>query len=76
LERANLSSARLEYAQLGKANLADARLNGADLRQAIGLTQAQIDETYMDEKTILPDKSGPDGQPLRRSTRTPPPAEV
>ncbi len=36
-------------------NLAGADLSGADLREVVGLTQEQIDLTYGDEETQLPD---------------------
>lgn len=74
LEGAHLSGARLDGAtlmgtHLRNADLFGAHLEGADLSRARGLTQAQIDETFMDDQTFLPEEPGPDGEPYRRSTR-------
>ncbi len=76
LNRTKLIVARLQRtyfyrANLEEAELSGARLQGTDLTEALGLTQEQINETYMDANTQLPKKPGPDGVPLRRSTRQP-----
>lgn len=60
LEGAILSSARLEgasflYTKLEGASLNGAHLEGADLRGALNLTEDQIRQAIIDEKTILPD---------------------
>jgi hypothetical protein len=47
-------------------------LVGADLRGATGLTQAQLNQAYMDRATKLPEQLGPDGKTLKRSTRVRP----
>lgn len=59
LESANLREARLEHvdlkgAYLERADLWGADLEGADLRNAKCLTQAQIDDAIIDERTKLP----------------------
>ncbi len=59
LEDASLAGAYLVRADLRKAHLersdlAQAHLEGANLSSATGLTQAQIDAAYCDDKTILP----------------------
>lgn len=56
---ANLSGANLAHAHLDGADLTGARLTitsikGADLRHAIGLTQAQVDQACGDAETKLP----------------------
>jgi hypothetical protein len=74
LERADLTGAHLEGALLQEAvlrgaHLEMARLQGATLYGAEGLTQDQINASYMDAKTTLPEGVGPDGRPYYRSTR-------
>jgi DnaJ-domain-containing protein 1 len=54
LEKANLRGAKLAYASLDGARLNGANLCAADLRQARGLTQAQIDQGVGDHRTSLP----------------------
>ena len=59
LKRAYLARADLRQAQLSKADLSDvelylADLRGADLSQALGLVQAQLEETCGDDTTKLP----------------------
>jgi uncharacterized protein YjbI with pentapeptide repeats len=59
LEEAFLMGAHMQGAYLGEAHLegailGGAHLEGADLGSAIGLIQAQIDQAYCDDKTILP----------------------
>ena len=54
LRGADLSGANLAFAALSGARLYGANLCGADLRLARGLTQAQIDQTLGDRRTILP----------------------
>jgi len=54
LEGAHLAGANLDDAHLAGADLEDADLEGADLRGAKGLTQAQLDAAWGDEKTLLP----------------------
>ena len=49
-----LSGANLYAATLREADLDGADLRGADLRDAIGLTQAQLDEAIIDSDTQLP----------------------
>ena len=49
-----LSGANLYAATLRAADLYGADLRGADLRDAIGLTQAQLDEAIIDSDTQLP----------------------
>lgn len=46
MERANLKGATLMNADLTEANLKDANLSGAILKDCIGLTQEQLDETF------------------------------
>lgn len=55
LEGAWLRDTRMEGVWLGGANLKIARLEGADLSGAKGLTELQIRQAYIDEKTKLPD---------------------
>ena len=60
LEGAELAEAHLEYVDLRYthlegADLWKAHLEGADLRNAKGLTQAQIDDAIIDERTKLPE---------------------
>jgi uncharacterized protein YjbI with pentapeptide repeats len=69
LNRAHLEGAKLIGARLEGAHLFMAHLEGTDLRSVEGLTQAQIDEAYMDETTQLPSEPGSDGKPLERSKR-------
>ena len=59
LESANLRDAKLEFANLRGANLgaailARARLTGADLREAVGLSQAAIDQACASDRVQLP----------------------
>ncbi|HEU0159842.1 MAG TPA: pentapeptide repeat-containing protein, partial [Hyphomicrobiaceae bacterium] len=54
LSGANLSDARLDHADLSDAELTAATLTGANLKDARNLTQAQIEQTYGDESTLLP----------------------
>ena len=83
LEGANLDHAHLEGAKilmsyflgatfdgthLVGAELDGAHLEGVDLTKAKGLTQEQIDDTFMDDDTTLSDLPGPDGVPLRLSS--------
>ncbi len=49
-----LSGADLRGANLNSTSLNGADLRGADLRDAIGLTQAQLDEAIIDSDTQLP----------------------
>ena len=49
-----LSGADLKGANLNSTSLNGADLSGADLRDAIGLTQAQLDEAIIDSDTQLP----------------------
>jgi hypothetical protein len=55
LEWADLERAGLHRAHLNGATLTDAHLKGVDLRDAIGVTQAQIDLAYGDAYTLLPE---------------------
>jgi len=66
---AELQGALLQGANLEGAVLTGAHLEGADLFGATGLTQQQLDDTYMDEETVLPVGLGSDGQPFRHSAR-------
>jgi len=50
----NLESADLSYADLNNAVLTRANLQGADLRHTIGLNQAQITESLVNDQTMLP----------------------
>jgi hypothetical protein len=54
LDRADLRGAKLANANLDGAQLDGANLCAADLRQARGLTQAQIDQSVGDLRTSLP----------------------
>src|SRR5262245_192386 len=59
LRGANLAGANLSYARLVQADLKDAcldqaTLGGANLREVRNLTQAQIDQAYGDEGSLLP----------------------
>jgi hypothetical protein len=54
LQGAHLEGASLVDAVLEGAYLNAAHLEGADLRYTSGLTQAQIDQAYCDDKTKLP----------------------
>jgi DnaJ-domain-containing protein 1 len=54
LEKADLRGAKLAFAALGGTRLEATNLCGADLRQARGLTQAQIDQALGDRRTALP----------------------
>ena len=69
LRRADLRGAFLIGARLNGANLAGADLSGADLTSATGLTQQQIDKSYMNDRTRLPVERTPNGKPLQRSAR-------
>jgi len=69
LERANargadFTRASFAHADVTRMNLEDANLSGADLRQARGLTQAQLDQACGDRSTRLPR-----GLRLQRCTR-------
>jgi uncharacterized protein YjbI with pentapeptide repeats len=55
LEKASLRGATLDGANLEGTNLAETNLSGASLTRARNLTQAQIDEAFGDEVTIIPD---------------------
>jgi uncharacterized protein YjbI with pentapeptide repeats len=55
LEGTHLERADLRQAHLKGANLEGAWLMGADLRWAQGLTQKQLDSTYSDAETELPE---------------------
>ena len=55
LSGALLYGADLSGAQLDDANLSGAGLSGADLREAVGLRQAQLDAAWGDGETRLPD---------------------
>jgi uncharacterized protein YjbI with pentapeptide repeats len=68
LRRAILDEAIFADANLEGADLRWASLKGANLRRAKGLTQKQINQTYMDTHTTLPDDVGPNGERLHRST--------
>ena len=64
LKRAYLARADLRQAQLSKADLSDAELyladlRGTDLSQALGLVQAQLEETCGDKTTKLPSDLAP-----------------
>ena len=54
LTRANLFQANLTGANLEGAHLEKADLRGADLTGAINLTQAQLNQACVDDRTILP----------------------
>jgi hypothetical protein len=55
LARANLQEAKLVGANLQKAILVGANLQEADLTDVKNLTQAQLDQACVDDKTILPE---------------------
>lgn len=55
LSKAHLDSANLSEAQLEGASLYEAHLEGAWLQSATGLTQGQLDQTFGDEDTVLPE---------------------
>lgn len=59
LKGAGLRGALLQYANLQGAHLKGAYLEGANLRDAKGLTQDQIEETFGDDYTILPEGINP-----------------
>lgn len=69
LTGARLVSADLAHADLRNAILQDAHLEDANLSSVTGLTQAQIDTSYMNANTVLPNTPGPNGQPYRHSPR-------
>ena len=54
LNGADLRHCNLRDARLGGAELNRAKLQGADLLDALGLTQEQINTADLDEKTRLP----------------------
>jgi NACHT domain-containing protein/pentapeptide repeat protein len=54
LRGANMSNARFQDANLSNADLTHGILHGADLREAKGLTQEQLDQTSGNERTMLP----------------------
>jgi Pentapeptide repeats (8 copies) len=54
LEQANLREANLEQANLRESKLTGADLKGANLSKAIGLTQEQISQAFIDRTTTLP----------------------
>ncbi len=60
-EGAKFRHADLSGANLSGANLTGADLTSADLTGAIGLTQAQIDSSKIDQKTKLPSGLAPHG---------------
>ena len=51
---ADFTRATFAHADVTRMNLDDADLSGADLRNARGLTQAQLDEACGDRRTRLP----------------------
>jgi len=51
---ANFTRASFSHADVTEMNFDDANISGADLRQARGLTQAQLDEACGDRRTRLP----------------------
>lgn len=51
---ADFTRANFANADVTRMNFEDANLSGADLRQARGLTQAQLDEACGDRRTRLP----------------------
>ena len=55
LGKANLTKAYLRGADLGKANLTKANLFKTNLTGATNLTQAQLNQAYVDEHTKLPE---------------------
>jgi uncharacterized protein YjbI with pentapeptide repeats len=55
LNHARLEGATLVKARLEGASLAEASLEGVDLSRCKGITQAQIDEAFGDERTELPE---------------------
>jgi Pentapeptide repeats (8 copies) len=55
LSRARLHGADLSGAEFYEVNLSDAILDGADLRETVSLTQAQLDGAHGDARTRLPD---------------------
>ena len=69
LRRSDLCGASLTGVIMKGAELAGADLRGTDLQQVVGLTQEQIDQTYMDARTELPNPDNTRGQALVRSTR-------
>lgn len=54
LREADLDGADLRGANLNSTSLNGADFRGTDLRDAIGLTQAQLDEAIIDSDTQLP----------------------
>lgn len=54
LRRANLKGADLWMADMKNSNLQGAELQGANLGDVTSLTQRQIDEAIIDDRTILP----------------------
>ncbi|MCU0535009.1 MAG: pentapeptide repeat-containing protein [Hydrococcus sp. Prado102] len=54
LKNANLKKANLEQANLRESKLTGADLKGANLSKAIGLTQEQISQAFIDQTTTLP----------------------
>jgi plastocyanin len=76
LTDADLTSAVLLRSDLSKAILERANLRGADLSDARGLVQTQIDQAYMNMETNLSGTSDPSGQPLKPSTRQTPIIEI
>ena len=69
LTRAHLEKADLSMSKLGNAFFNDAHLEGAILTGVKGLTQAQIDTTFMDEGTVLPQELDLEGKILRLSQK-------
>jgi len=55
LTRADLSKARLDGADLQGARLDDAHLKHVDLSATEGLTQEQLDKSWGDRQTVLPE---------------------
>ena len=54
LANADLGEALLDHTDFAEANLAGANLRGANLSKARNLTEAQLDEAFGNEATILP----------------------
>jgi hypothetical protein len=69
LRGVRLRSTELRGAKFHNADLRGACLCGADLTDAIGLTQQQLDTTYMDDATILPINPATDRQFFSSWTR-------
>ena len=72
LEGASLRRAHLNGATLHLASLYGAHLEGAQLQDAVGLRQNQLDLAFGDENTELPNGlSRPDNKRWKRASSTP-----